>query len=117
MDDQAQGPRAGGGPPWLRQYQFRPGQSGNPGGRPKNLTLTDRLRRVLDQASPSGETIGDGVVRVLVELAVAGDRRAILDIFERVDGKVPPVVEATHDEAYAGAAEIIRARQSGRGPG
>lgn len=31
---------------WLKQYQFKPGQSGNPGGRPKN-TLKEYAREYL----------------------------------------------------------------------
>ena len=38
------------GPERLRPYQFKPGQSGNPNGRPKGRSITSILRELLDQA-------------------------------------------------------------------
>jgi hypothetical protein len=116
MDEHSQEKQVNSSRPWLKEYQFRPGQSGNPGGRPKDRSLTTRLRRALDKESPAGAPFADCMVQVLVDLALGGDRRAIKDIFERVEGKVPFVIKTTHDDAYAGAAEIIRERRSEHGP-
>ena len=78
---------------------FQKGQSGNPNGRPKsskrfrdalNLAVHERvdekpLRRI--------ETGGDKVLRhaaeALVEKALSGDIRAIREVADRLDGKVP----------------------------
>jgi hypothetical protein len=117
MDEHAQEPQENSSRPWLKEFQYRPGQSGNPSGRPKGRTLTARLRRRLDEASPAGAPFADLVIQVLVDLALGGDRLAIKDIFERVEGRMPVVVTTTHDDAYAGAAEIIRERRAEHGPG
>ena len=87
--------------------RFKPGQSGNPGGKPRNPTinpeaktlpkivphhvsLTAILKEIL-QRVPDGEhkTNAELIMDKLVEMAKGGDRQAIKDVHERVDGKVP----------------------------
>lgn len=74
--------------------RFKPGNRANPGGRPKGPDLTARLRAALaepigDGGRPAGMTVADRLVEALIEMAIRGDRQAIKDIFERVDGKAP----------------------------
>jgi hypothetical protein len=78
----------------FEQQKFRPGQSGNPGGRPKGVT---RLVR---------EQFGDDpkqLVQVLWEIASdksqkASDRiRAVQDLLDRGWGKAPAVVATEHE--------------------
>lgn len=70
---------------------FRPGQSGNPGGRPKKLPITDALRRILGgklpASVPKASTGEDLVAFALIKKAVGGDLRAIAEIADRTEGK------------------------------
>jgi hypothetical protein len=83
--------------PWL----FKPGQSGNPGGRPKGRSLTARLRDLLDQYElngkrlPDGKQVADLVVEGLVLGAAKGGSRQLQEVFNRVEGKVTQRVDVT----------------------
>jgi hypothetical protein len=79
----------------LRPTQFKPGQSGCPGGRPKLKPITDELRRLLDEPYKGSERRFRGMtnLRALAErtfeLAFAGSLAAIILIADRVEGRVP----------------------------
>lgn len=86
----------------LKQYQFPPGTSGNPLGRPKNKTmgelihlegkkpLPQHIRDMLKgKELPEGMTQEQFITMVLYQRAMAGDIRFINVILDRVDGKVP----------------------------
>ncbi len=72
-----------------KDTRFQPGQSGNPGGRPKNQSLTAVLRELLEQI-PKGDTakLKERIVKALLDKALRGDTRALDIIFDRSDGKV-----------------------------
>ena len=70
---------------WLHKWQ--PGQSGNPGGRPKN-PITQALKEAVQQ--PENATM---IRDTLLKLAKAGDIRAIELLLNRTEGKVPDKVE------------------------
>ena len=61
----------------------------NPGGRPKNQSLTAVLRELLEQI-PKGDTakLKERIVKALLDKALRGDTRALDIIFDRTDGKV-----------------------------
>lgn len=100
-------------PPW------KPGESGNPGGRPKGRSLTARLRELLDRGEINGKPIKDGqqvadlVAKALIKAAVRGNVKALQYIFDRVDGKIPDKVwnltpedlKALSDEELASLAD------------
>ena len=69
----------------LAPNKFKSGDewNGNAKGRPKGTSLTDRLRKLLDQNE--GEKAKD-VVRAIVEEASKGDPRFAQMIFDRMDG-------------------------------
>jgi hypothetical protein len=82
---------------WLVPYQFKPGQSGNPKGRPKGRTLTDLMSALLDahelcgEPTPGGRTVGQVLVESWVSHAVKrGDAALIREILDRVEGKIVP---------------------------
>ena len=73
--------------PWLRRFQWQKGQSGNPGGRPKGVSLEAAMRERLGKGE-SGEQLIDSLVSVALREALGGDFRFWNSIIERLDGKV-----------------------------
>lgn len=65
--------------------RFEPGETGNPAGRPKGTSLTDKLREIIDRND--GE-VADALVKAAVKAALKGDFRFWQEIMNRVDGKV-----------------------------
>ncbi len=88
----------------LVPHRFQPGQSGNPGGRPKKQPVTDHLRSQLEQRIPESmeaklppffvemygaeATFGQLLAFKMVTKAANGDMRAIREVLDRVEGKV-----------------------------
>ena len=63
-------------------HHFRPGVSGNPGGRPKNMTTY--ARKVAKESVDGGEiTKAEALVRKLYEVALGGNVEAIRLLLER----------------------------------
>lgn len=77
---------------------FQPGQSGNPNGRPKGRrNFTTVLEEILSQEIKLEDPIvkkeierhlGDWVMLQLVVKALKGDRKSIINIMEKLEGKV-----------------------------
>jgi len=72
-------------------YQWKPGQSGNPSGKPKSKPLSDLLR----QAGENGAY--KRIVDALIARALEGDIKAITVVLDRIEGRVNDklVVEAS----------------------
>ena len=70
------------------ETRFKPGQSGNPNGRPKSKPFADALRAALKAAGDDSKTL-ETVAQALVTKANTGDVAAIKEIADRLDGKVP----------------------------
>jgi hypothetical protein len=72
-----------------RQTRFKPGQSGNPKGRPKGTrSLSAQMHELLSQKMPVREgnsvkriTMRDALLRTTLKAALNGDHRARQDIF------------------------------------
>ena len=76
---------------------FVPGQSGNPSGKRKGaVSITAALRRKLAEGTDVEE-----IVDALIREAKAGDIRHIVEILNRIDGKVP-------DKMIAAAAAALK---------
>ncbi len=72
---------------------WKPGQTGNPNGRPKGTSLTLTLRKLLDTPVPGKDiTYAEAVIRRLVAEAMKGNTKAANIILERIDGKVPQAI-------------------------
>src|SRR5690349_12967880 len=71
---------------------FEPGQSGNPGGRPKSKPFADALRMEIAAAGADHKALRE-VARALLTKAAEGDVPAINALADRLDGKVPQAVE------------------------
>jgi hypothetical protein len=89
-----------------RRGQFRPGVSGNPGGRPAGRpSIVAEIRRLaaceasedyFDEGAVKGETWVERIARKIVEGAANGDARLVAIVLDRLDGK--PVVEPVEEE-------------------
>ncbi|WP_433966450.1 DUF5681 domain-containing protein [Tunturiibacter gelidiferens] len=73
----------------LAPYRFKPGQSGNPGGRPATKPITEMYERIL--ADPKNvAAIEQAVTKILLK----GNMAMVLllrEITERIEGKVTQV--------------------------
>lgn len=73
-------------PPW------KPGESGNPGGRPKREPLDAQLRAALEAVEAGGKPLAggkrvrDAIADVVLERALEGDIRFIRELFDRAYG-------------------------------
>jgi hypothetical protein len=80
---------------------FKPGQSGNPKGRPPTRGLLVHLRKQLEDAT-KGLPAEELIAKKLVELAKAGDLAAIRECFDRVEGRPKQSVDLDVKERFPG---------------
>jgi hypothetical protein len=66
---------------------FKPGQSGNPLGRPKSITLSEAIRLQLAQTFNDSRTYAEEIALVLCGAAVKGNVNAAREIADRTEGK------------------------------
>lgn len=83
---------------------WKAGQSGNPGGRPKAVMGDALLEQVLREVGKGAgkKKIASLIANVLTTKALKGDLRAIIEVYDRVDGKA---VQA-HEVAGPGGGPI-----------
>jgi hypothetical protein len=70
--------------------KFEPGQSGNPAGRPKSITLSEAYRYHLAQPvpkDPQGRTYAEVIAELMCQRATQGDVAAAKELADRVDGR------------------------------
>lgn len=87
---------------------WKPGQSGNPNGRPKKKPITARYEHRLEQplpepdrkklCLPKGATWGDAIAASQVLQARKGNVLAAKEITDRVEGKVPQAITGEDGE-------------------
>ena len=76
-------------------YRFKPGQSGNPGGRPKTGALTLAFRALLEKPVPRDarkRTYAQAIADAVVELARRGHLGAVRELANRAEGRAAPAV-------------------------
>ena len=83
--------------------RFQPGQSGNPGGRPKEKPFREALRLELAAAGEDNKALRT-IARALIDKAAEGDMAAIREVADRVDGKV---AHAIVNDEESGPLQII----------
>ena len=77
---------------WLKQYQWKPGQSGNPGGSSKKRSIRKHLLELADLQDKQGRTPDLVAAAHAWNLAVKGDLDAIKWVAEQLDGKLPQAI-------------------------
>jgi Family of unknown function (DUF5681) len=81
-------------------YRFPPGQSGNPGGRPRKRPISDLYAELAEAELPEKErikhglpehaTYGHGIAMVMFRAALEGKADAAREIREAIEGKTGP---------------------------
>jgi len=77
-----------------KKTQFKPGQSGNPKGRPKLPDIKEALAKILER-DEDGMTALEEILRALIKKAKKGDVRAAQELFDRAYGKSKLSVDHT----------------------
>lgn len=79
---------------------YQPGQSGNPGGRPKrDKFITQQLIAALKEVDETtGGTKLRRIVNALLAKAAEGDVPAVREVLDRVEGKVPQAIEGGDED-------------------
>lgn len=84
------------------KHAWKPGQSGNPAGRPRD-TITPHLREIAREQAPGkdGRTYGRMVAEMLFAEALAGGKNSVQatkEILDRLEGRPRQAVDVTVDE-------------------
>lgn len=77
---------------------FLPGQSGNPNGRPKSITLSEAYRKMLaqvDECDALRRTNAEVLAEKMCGMARAGNVSALREIADRVEGKPHQAIALT----------------------
>ena len=79
---------------------FPKGTSGNPGGRPRGLSITRLVREELARPSPGDSAVSNAerVAARVVERAAAGDPVFVKLVWEYVDGRPADAMRQSADE-------------------
>jgi hypothetical protein len=80
---------------------WKPGQSGNPGGRPKSAPISDLLHVLLlnpCENDPLKRIHAEVIAQALIDRACGGDVKAAREIADRVEGRVPASVTVVTEE-------------------
>ena len=80
--------------PEMIEKQWKPGQSGNPNGRPtKDVCITSLIKEFLEKEADGSKTHAQLVAEAIVKLAedhhFKGNVSAIKELLDRIEGKVP----------------------------
>jgi hypothetical protein len=78
--------------PAMVRYQFKPGHSGNPGGRPRKLTnMLDQLLATRRPGDKRHRTYAQALIEAALNRAIAKSDVLAKEIFDRIEGRVGPV--------------------------
>lgn len=91
--------------PTMIRFQFKPGKSGNPGGRPKHKPLTDMLIHFLEQVDPEdkhGRQFAQQLIRKWFDRAMAHSDVLMMEMLNRIEGKLAPESAEERREEHGG---------------
>ena len=75
------------------RHGFKPGQSGNPGGRPKSKQITQAYQELLETVDrKSGKTWAQIIAENIVKEALNNNLAAVKEITDRTEGKAAQAV-------------------------
>jgi hypothetical protein len=94
-----------GNPDKTLPHRWQPGQSGNPGGRPKRRLIDELLEELL---LTEDSKVAEAIARALLAKAKRGDLRAVQLVVERVQGRPKQAMELS-GSGLDGLVEAIRA--------
>jgi Family of unknown function (DUF5681) len=80
-------------PEAIAKFCFKPGQSGNPGGRPRKKPLTDMLIQFLEQVDPKdkkGRQFAQILIREWYQRAVTTSDHLLIEMLNRIEGRLAP---------------------------
>jgi predicted transcriptional regulator len=107
-----------------KETQFKPGQSGNPGGRPRTSVLSAAIRRKLaeiDETDPQQRTFGQIIAEKAIDDAINGDARqrneARRFLADRAEGKPHQSVSLSTDRRDMIEREVDRIVEEAEGLG
>jgi Family of unknown function (DUF5681) len=103
-------------PPAMEANKWKPGQSGNPSGRPKKLPITDRYASIAELPAPEYllaalklspaerqeiKTYGDALALNQFRAAIKGKTDAAREITDRLEGRARQALEVSGPEGGA----------------
>lgn len=92
----------------LAAWRYKPGQSGNPGGRPKDVSITADLRELSQYVDKKGRTVRRRIAMSLL-LQAEHDLKAAKIVLDRLEGRVPTFDPRSNDRGTL--ADAIAAAQ------
>jgi len=75
-------------------HQYKPGQTGNPNGRPRMPDIKEALIKILNDEK-DGWTALEAILAALRKKALKGDVRAAQELLDRAYGKSTQIIETT----------------------
>lgn len=105
---------------YIKPWMWKPGQSGNPKGRPKTNPITAVYRDILEAQipdDPDGRTFAQAIAQAMLQDALLGDVKATREITDRVEGKPKQTVELTNPTDKPLQLEITSALDKAYGTG
>jgi uncharacterized protein YheU (UPF0270 family) len=76
---------------WDNLIPWKPGQTGNPLGRPRKKTLSELVREVLDREGTDADgnpiRMDETLAENIVKMALVGNEKILIELWERLEGK------------------------------
>lgn len=90
-------------------YKWKPGQTGNAGGRPKKKPITEMFEKMLEDAE-THDSIANAMLKIFSERSGIAKVMLLKDMADRVEGKVSQPIEGDLTVTLADAIAEARKR-------